>query len=570
MSFAWPHMLWLSLLAPLALAIQAWRDRRAGPDVEGPRILRGEVLGGRVRLGRIGRRRAWLHAGAVLLVAAALARPQGAPGSAPEAGLPAGPVVIALDLSRSMLAADAAPSRLERARALAQGLEAELADHPVGLLAFAGSTHVLAPPSEDRALMGAFLPALQPWHLVEAGTDFAAMLDGSLAAFGETPRPGRVLVVLSDGEAQPGAWRDRLGALDEAGVAVVAVGLGSPDGAPVVDVDGRPVRDAAGTPVVSRAQPAVLTSLAEATGGRYLEASRLDGPGALAEAVRTIQARAGEAASPVAMGPGAGRREWSALFLAAALIMLAVSLVREHPAEPRPPPRRGGRFAAATICLAALLPLLPPSALSQSRPPDPSEAEPLDRMVALVERLIAKPALDAGDYLAVAEVAIRYGEIHRGHGHALEDGVLRDGLEAVDAGRRLDPRRADWTALEARLRRLRVPPPPVPLDDPGPADPANEPLDGTGELKAPDEAGDAGGQKGTAGETQEPTAGEQGLQSVGGAQRDVFDPAEWRNTALVRPLAVLEALRREDSPADLFRLMQPPVPHGEPLAEQTW
>jgi hypothetical protein len=97
------------------------------------------------------------------------------------------------------------------------------------------------------------------------------------------------------------------------------------------------------------------------------------------------------------------------------------------------------------------------------------------------------------------------------------------------------------------------------MEDPGPADPANEPMDATGQQPVAGEE-----------DPQEPTAGEQGLQNVGGSKSDQFDPAEWRNPALVQPLDTLRRLRAADSPGELFLRRQAAQAAPRPEGAQTW
>ena len=575
MSLLLPHMLWLALAAPaLVLAerllILRSRTRRGNAPGAFAQIKRGVSSGGRVRFGegaprtQAARWRLWA---AVLLIVVALARPQwGRVEEAPGADAP-GEVLIALDLSRSMLAKDVAPSRLERARSLAARLAEELPDRRVGLIGFAGTAHLLAPASEDRAVLRAYLPRIRPEHMPEPGTSFAALLEVALAAF--TPaEQGRCLVVLSDGETEPGAWENRLVALQGRSVRVIAVGIGTEGGGGVPGAPGKPLLTSAGEPAVSRLNPATLQAMASATGGRYLELSQARELAALA---RAASARAPASARHVADGRTA-RADRFAWFAGAAIILLAWSALAEFTARPRLRRRRIAAVAQTAIAAALVVGLLPPE--SRAAKPILTEADlqgekdPLEHMKAVVAALVAKRELRAADYRQVAEVAMRYGEIHRGHGHGLEEGVLRDGLAAVDAGRRLDPDAADWARLTARLQRLLQPPPLVP-PDPGPADPANEPTGAQGQAPiAGEDARDSRGDKAVK-EKNEPTAGEQGLQNVGGSERDVFDAAEWRNPALVQTLNQLERLRTADSPAELFALMHP-ASKPKRLREQTW
>jgi Ca-activated chloride channel family protein len=572
-------MLWLAALVPVLIGVEWMLGRRregAGPSL-GDKIRRGAVLGGRVRFDPGAGRpmaRPWRFWLAVLLLLVALTRPQwGQAPLAPDDQAP-GEVVIALDLSRSMLVTDVSPSRLSRARALATKLADDLPDRRIGLIGYAGAAHVLAPVSEDQAILRTYLPQIAPEHMPVAGSNLDALLETALNSFSDTPQ-GRVLVILTDGEAEPGPWRERLAPLRAQGVRVIAVGFGTEAGAtpPGPGPGGEPMRRPDGAAVVSRFNPALLAELAAggAEGGQALD---LAGAADLSALVRTASATAPEAA-----GTDARRTQRLAdqfvWFAAAALILLAWSAATEVPAHPRLRTPRTLALSRA-LMLAALTLTLAPAGLSLAQGPLLTETDlqgeedPLLQMRGLAEELVARRRLTADDYRRISEVAIRYGEIHRGHGHPLEEGVMRDGLAAVIEGRRLDPDLMDWAAAEAKLKRLLTPPPPVPMEDPGPADPANEPMDATGQQPvAGEDARPGGGEPGEE-DQQEPTAGEQGLQNVGGSKSDQFDPAEWSNPALVQPLDTLRRLRAADSPGELFLRRQAAQAAPRPPGAQTW
>lgn len=580
MSFLWPHLLWLAalVLALLGLELLVSRARQgpAGALAEPRRhIRRGAVIGGRVRFDAGAARpmaRPWRFWLAALLLVAALARPQWGQAPVTADDTAPGEVIIALDLSRSMLASDVSPSRLTRARALALDLADDLPERRIGLIGYAGAAHVLAPVSEDQAILRTYLPDIRPEHMPSPGSNLDALLDAALSSFSDTPQ-GRAMVIFTDGEAEPGPWRDRLAALRQQGVRIIAVGLGTEAGAAPRDASGAPLTGPGGAPVVSRLSPGVLAELAAggAAGGQVLDLASAAG---LSDIVR-----AASAAPPEASGAAAdrtvGKADQFAWFVAAALVLLAWSAAVEVPAQPRLKiPRPQG--AARAILMVALALTLAPAGLSLAQGPLLTETDlqgeedPLLQMTALAKELVARRRLSAADYQRVSEVAIRYGEIHRGHGHPLEDGVMRDGLAAVLAGRRLDPSLTDWAAAEAKLKHLLTPPPPVPMEDPGPADPANEPMDATGQQPvAGEDARPGGGEPGEA-EEDGPTAGEQGLQNVGGSKSDQFDPAEWRNPALVQPLDTLRRLRAADSPGELFLRRQAAQAAPRPAGAQTW
>lgn len=532
MSFAAP---WLLLLAPLAVLAALWPMRRGPAGSEPwPAMAHAFAAGGRVRLGRALPALHWRLGLAVLLLVLALARPQAA--ADPAADTTAPQLVIALDLSNSMLASDALPSRIERARGIAERLVAAAPTADIGLIGFAGRAYVLAAASPDRALLRHFLPAVRPEQMQVPGSNFAALFAAAARAFHPGPGP-RTLVLLSDGEPDPTPWRQLLPGLRAAGIRVVAVGLGTPGGAPVI-VGGRRLVDAGGAPVQSRLSADVLREIAAATDGAWLEAG----------AAATLAARI--AALPADADTGAASdRERFIWCLAPALLLLLWSAAVEWPAVPRRArtaagiSRRGPASALALLAIGAAAPTAPP--------PEPDPLAPVKQVVA---RLVATPVPTAGDYLAMAQATAVYGETHRPHSRPLQIGALQDGLAAVAAGAALAPERPEWAPLRQRLRRLLKPP--RTADDPEAGDgaPSDDPA---GAEADPAEAG-------------ADPAGRPDTRQVGGRPRGQGDQDEWRVPSLVGPAYRLEKLRAADRAGEMFRLLQrrDPPPTGRPA--QTW
>ena len=274
MRFLHPGLLWLAFAAPLvvlALAVWAARRRRRALAALGDGALVARLVED-VRPGRRAARTALVVAG-VALVAFALAGPRFGLARR-EVRREGVDLVIALDVSRSMLAEDVAPSRLVRARAEMNRLLDRLDGDRVGLVLFAGDAFVQCPLTTDYGAVRLFLDAAAPEMLPTPGSDFDAALDAALDAFepaggGATagaPGPSRVVLFVSDGEnhapgADAAAERAR-----EAGVVVLAVGVGEADGAEIPTYeDGRragSLRDASGAVVRTRLEAGVLRRLA--------------------------------------------------------------------------------------------------------------------------------------------------------------------------------------------------------------------------------------------------------------------------------------------------------------------
>lgn len=182
-------------------------------------------------------------------------------------------VLIAVDVSKSMLARDVVPDRLARAKLaiadLAEGLEGDR----LGLIAFAGSAFLQCPLTLDRTAFLESLGALAPGIVETPGSDFASALTVAEEALRTEGRNVKLLVLFSDGEDLGGAAIEAAQRIAKAGVKVYTVGIGSPAGelVPLPQADGGTgfVRDERGEFVKSRLDEATLRGVAEATGGFY-------------------------------------------------------------------------------------------------------------------------------------------------------------------------------------------------------------------------------------------------------------------------------------------------------------
>jgi len=225
--------------------------------------------------------KAVLVLGAVAFAVLALARPQF--GTRVETVRSRGQdIVVAVDLSRSMLAEDVSPNRLERARLAILRLMAGLDGDRIGLVAFAADAFVQSPLTSDYAAAGMFLNAMDPDMMPVQGTDLGAALRVSLDALDQGARDARVIVIVTDGEDQEDDFEEALERAVQSGVQVHVVGIGSTEGVPipVFDAQGRRdgfLRDEDGTVVTTRLGEQTLRTVAERTGARYVTAG--DGAG---------------------------------------------------------------------------------------------------------------------------------------------------------------------------------------------------------------------------------------------------------------------------------------------------
>jgi Ca-activated chloride channel family protein len=275
--FAASGMLVAFLVVPALVALCWWAQVRMRRDLArfGDRSVLDRLTATISRRGQLAK--TVLLVASVALLATALARPQF--GSRVETVRREGQdIVIALDLSASMVAQDMTPNRLEKAKFAIADLISRLQGDRVGLVAFAGEAFVQSPLTLDYGAATLFLNAMDPDMLSVQGTNLGQAIEVALETFAETDRRHRVLVVITDGEDHEGEVDAAVESALEAGVRIYAVGIGSAAGVPIPEIDaaGRPQgfkRDTDGAVVTTRLDEDTLQSIATRTGGAYYRAS---------------------------------------------------------------------------------------------------------------------------------------------------------------------------------------------------------------------------------------------------------------------------------------------------------
>jgi Ca-activated chloride channel homolog len=179
-------------------------------------------------------------------------------------------VLFLLDLSRSMEATDAEPSRLAAAKRAASAIAQALPSDRVGLLVFGGSGFLQLPPTVDRSAFQLFLDAASPSDIPDVSTNLEAAAGVAASAVTEPASTG--IVLLSDGEDTEGKLEGAIRALRDAGVRTDAVGVGTVDGVTLMDTNSVPHRGPDGQVVTTRLMEANLQDIARRTGGVYARA----------------------------------------------------------------------------------------------------------------------------------------------------------------------------------------------------------------------------------------------------------------------------------------------------------
>jgi Ca-activated chloride channel homolog len=307
------------LLALLHLAASRARRRALAEIAEAGLVAR---LTASVSLA-VRRWKAALGISAIALLLVALARPQF--GTRVQTVQSRGQdIVVAVDLSQSMLAEDVAPNRLERARLSILRLLDRLDGDRIGLVAFAADAFVQSPLTVDYSAAGMFLRAMHPDLMPVQGTDLGQALRVSLDALEQGARDARVVVIVTDGEDHEEDFETELARAAEADVRVHVVGVGTTEGVPIpaFDAQGRRtgfLRDEEGAVVTTRLGDQTLRTVAERTGARYVRAGV--GGGALDELIEELAGGEGEAIEERQITQ---YEEQFQIFLALALALLAI------------------------------------------------------------------------------------------------------------------------------------------------------------------------------------------------------------------------------------------------------
>ncbi len=178
-------------------------------------------------------------------------------------------LVVALDLSRSMLAEDAKPDRLTSAKREIRDLLDLVRGDRIGLVAFAGTAFVQCPLTLDYRAFELFLDKMDPNWVPVGGTDLAAAVRVSMEAFPPNERSGRAVLLITDGEDHSGELQEAAEEARKQGVHVFVVGIGAKEGAPIPDGRGGFIKQN-GRVVLSKLDDAALKELALTTDGTYV------------------------------------------------------------------------------------------------------------------------------------------------------------------------------------------------------------------------------------------------------------------------------------------------------------
>lgn len=270
MKFASPEYFYLLIIIPIIWAVYIYtnykrkKNLQAYGEMDLLKNLMPEVSNYRPGI------KFWLSLVALALIVVVLARPQF--GSKKETVKRQGiEVVIALDISNSMMAQDIAPNRLEKAKKIISRLIDKFENDKVGLIVFAGDAFVQLPITNDFISAKMFLETITPALISRQGTDIGGAISLAMKSFTPKEGIGKAIIVITDGENHEGGAEEAARFAAEKGMNVYLLGVGSLDGAPI-PVEGTKDyrRDKEGNVVVTKLNEGMAQTIAQAGNGAYI------------------------------------------------------------------------------------------------------------------------------------------------------------------------------------------------------------------------------------------------------------------------------------------------------------
>jgi Ca-activated chloride channel family protein len=181
-------------------------------------------------------------------------------------------IIIAIDVSESMLAQDVKPNRLERAKREVYDLIEQLEGDRIGLIAFAGTSFVQCPLTLDYGACKMFLDYIDTDLIPVQGTELGDAIRTAIKAFSKRERKSKALILITDGEDHQGNPLEAAQEAEKEGIKIFTIGVGQEDGAPIPAKDGSGgfKKDRGGDMIITRLDEVPLQKIALETGGTYV------------------------------------------------------------------------------------------------------------------------------------------------------------------------------------------------------------------------------------------------------------------------------------------------------------
>ena len=270
MSFKDPHFLYILFAVLFFVALYFYSNARRKKniaqygDVE---LLKALIPSSAVLRSRI---TFWLTTVALVLLVIAVARPRY--GTKKETMLTKGvEVVVALDISNSMMAEDITPSRLDKAKRLISRMMTQASGNKFALIVYAGDAFVQMPITDDQVSANMFLNQITPSLIKRQGTNVGEAIDLACRSFSDNEKIGKAIVVITDGENHEGGAEEAARRASELGIKVYVMGIGTAKGGRIpAGKSGEFLRDREGNIVVTKLNEAMAQSIAAAGNGTYI------------------------------------------------------------------------------------------------------------------------------------------------------------------------------------------------------------------------------------------------------------------------------------------------------------
>src|SRR5688572_10124922 len=241
-------------------------------------------------------------------------------------------VVIALDVSKSMLAADVQPDRLERAKQVVARLIDKIADDRIGIVVFAGRTYLQMPLTTDHSAAKMYLASATPAVVPTQGTVIGDALKMSYAAFNTQEKKYKSIILISDGEDHDETAVTYSKTLADEGVMINTIGIGSPEGTFLKEPETNEYKkDAAGNPVITKLNEEELKTIAANSNGIYQRFTNTEEVvKAMHDQLQTMGQR------PITETSLMNYKNYFPWFLAAALVLLVIEFFMSEKRERAP------------------------------------------------------------------------------------------------------------------------------------------------------------------------------------------------------------------------------------------
>ncbi len=181
-------------------------------------------------------------------------------------------IMLAVDVSNSMLAEDLKPNRLERTKNAVNRMIDQLQKDRIGMVVFAGDAYIQLPITSDYISAKSFVSGLTTTMVPRQGTSISKAIELATRSFSEQSGRSRAIILITDGESHDDDPLQAAQQAKDAGVMIFTVGIGTPEGAPI-SVNGEIIKDEEGNIVVSKLDDTSLQQIAVLTGGAYVQAT---------------------------------------------------------------------------------------------------------------------------------------------------------------------------------------------------------------------------------------------------------------------------------------------------------